>query len=90
MVYPNSYEEQVINEFNKKAKEDCRYFLGAPAEPWRGNPLKAKVVILSLNPGFKLGVNDEVKDNVDIRLRVGAMSELCNTLTVKVYGLLFP
>ena len=90
IVYPNSYEEQVIDEFNRNAKEDYKYVLGARAEPWRGNPLKAKVVILSLNPGFKLGVNDEVKDNVDIRLREGAMSELCNTLTFKVDGLLFP
>ena len=90
IVYPNPYEEQVIDEFNRNAKEDYKYVLGAPAEPWRGNPLKAKVVILSLNPGFKLGVNDEVKDNVDIRLREGAMSELCNTLTFKVDGLLFP
>ena len=90
IVYPNPYEEQVIDEFNRNAKEDYKYVLGAPAEPWRGNPLKAKVIILSLNPGFKLGVNDEVKDNVDIRLREGAMSELCNTLTFKVDGLLFP
>ena len=54
IVYPNPYEEQVIDEFNRNAKEDYKYVLGAPAEPWRGNPLKAKVVILSLNPGFKL------------------------------------
>ena len=61
IVYPNPYEEQVIDEFNRNAKEDYKYVLGAPAEPWRGNPLKAKVVILSLNPGFKLGVNDNVQ-----------------------------
>ena len=61
IVYPNPYEEQVINEFNRNVKEDYKYVLGAPAEPWRGNPLKAKVVILSLNPGFKLGVNDNVQ-----------------------------
>lgn len=35
-------------------------------------------------------MNDEVKDNVNIRLREGAMSELCDTLTFKVDGLLFP
>ena len=90
MVYPNPYEEQIIDEFNQKAKEEYRYILGAPAEPWRGNPLKAKVVILSLNPGFRLGVNDQVKDFVDIRLREGAMVELCNTLEFHVEGLLYP
>lgn len=90
MVYPNSYEEQVINEFNKKAKEDCRYFLGAPAEPWRGNPLTAKVVILSLNPGFKLGVNDNVQYERYRAPLEDAMAELINTLSFQVRGLLTP
>ena len=32
IVYPNSYEEQVIDEFNRNAKEDYKYVLGAPVE----------------------------------------------------------
>lgn len=90
LVYPDSYEEKIIDEFNHRANEDCRYVLSAPAEPWRGNPLKAKVIILSLNPGFKRGANDKVKENVRIQHREGAMSELCNTLSFQAQGLLYP
>ena len=90
MVYPNPYEEQVIDEFNRNAKEDYKYVLGAPAEPWRGNPLKAKVVILSLNPGFKLGVNDNVKYERYRAPLEDAMAELINTLSFQVRGLLTP
>lgn len=86
IVYPNPYEEQVIDEFNRNAKEDYKYVLGAPAEPWRGNPLKAKVVILSLNPGFKLGVND----NVQYEKYRAPLEELINTLSFQVRGLLTP
>lgn len=90
IVYPNPYEEQVIDEFNRNAKEDYKYVLGAPAEPWRGNPLKAKVVILSLNPGFKLGVNDNVQYERYRAPLEDAMAELINTLSFQVRGLLTP
>lgn len=90
IVYPNPYEEQVIDEFNRNAKEDYKYVLGAPAEPWRGNPLKAKVVILSLNPGFKLGVNDNVQYERYRAPLENAMAELINTLSFQVRGLLTP
>ena len=90
IVYPNPYEEQVINEFNRNAKEDYKYVLGAPAEPWRGNPLKAKVVILSLNPGFKLGVNDNVQYERYRAPLEDAMAELINTLSFQVNGFLTP
>ena len=90
IVYPNPYEEQVIDEFNRNAKEDYKYVLGAPAEPWRGNPLKAKVIILSLNPGFKLGVNDKVQYEKYRGPLEDAMSELINTLSFQVKGFLTP
>lgn len=90
IVYPNPYEEQVIDEFNRNAKEDYKYVLGAPAEPWRGNPLKAKVVILSLNPGFELGVNDNVQYERYRAPLEDAMAELINTLSFQVRGLLTP
>lgn len=47
IVYPNSYEEQVIDEFNRNAKEDYKYVLGAPAEPWRGNHSRQKSLFLA-------------------------------------------
>lgn len=41
-----------INAFNDKAKEEYQYHLNVPAYPWYGNPLKANVIVLTLNPGY--------------------------------------
>ena len=45
-------DEKIINSFNQDVGEEYQYHLEVPAYPWYGNPLKAKVVVLSLNPGF--------------------------------------
>jgi hypothetical protein len=45
-------DKGIIDEFNKKASEEAKYILNVPTYPWLGNPLKAKVIILSLNPGY--------------------------------------
>lgn len=89
LVYPDEQERQIIEHFNENAAPQYRYILGAPAEPWRGNPLKARIIILSLNPGFIWGVNDKVKQNINIQLREGAMAELCRTIDLKSEGLLY-
>jgi hypothetical protein len=54
-VYPE--DVAAIHAFNATASEPYRYVLGVPAEPWQGNPLTAKLVILSLNPGYKEEAN---------------------------------
>ena len=44
---------KTIEDFNNQVKdENCKYQLNCPAYPWLGNPLKAKVILLSLNPGY--------------------------------------
>lgn len=47
-----SADRELIEQFNKTAKEEHQYKLNVPAYPWYGNPLKAKVILLSLNPGY--------------------------------------
>lgn len=42
----------MLEKFNSTAKEDYKYILNVPAYPWYGNPLRAKVIVLSLNPGY--------------------------------------
>ncbi len=42
----------MLEEFNSTAKEDYKYKLNVPVYPWYGNPLRAKVIVLSLNPGY--------------------------------------
>lgn len=45
---------------NTKKNENHKYHLEIPAEPWQGNPLKAKIVILSLNPGWQEKYNKDI------------------------------
>lgn len=47
-----SEDREKIERFNSEAKEPYRYRLNVPAYPWYGNPLNAKVILLSLNPGY--------------------------------------
>lgn len=45
-------DKQMIDEFNNKVSKEYQYNLNVPAYPWYGNPLTAKVIVLSLNPGY--------------------------------------
>lgn len=52
-------DEQIIKEFNEKNKNnDYKFELGMRPEPFNGNPLTAKVIVLSLNPGYVYRVNN--------------------------------
>ena len=87
-------DAEMVNQFNEKNKgNDYKYELGLRPEPFCGNPLTAKVVILSLNPGFVPRVNnyfakvlqstepkdiqEAVKKHKDEQLRLEAKSFLC-------------
>lgn len=45
-------DKEMIETFNRTAKKEHQYCLKVPAYPWYGNPLEAKVIVLSLNPGY--------------------------------------
>lgn len=47
-----SGDKELIEAFNATAKPEHEYHLNVPAYPWYGNPLIAKVIVLSLNPGY--------------------------------------
>lgn len=84
-----------IHAFNNRNKDkpDFKFELGMRPEPFNGNPLKAKVIILSLNPGYILRVNnlfakvlqttepkdiqEAVKEQKDKQLRLEAESFFC-------------
>lgn len=60
-------DEAAIQEFNDKWGKDKfgydtteKLITTIPAEPWGGNPLKAKLIILSLNPGYVPEVNGKL------------------------------
>lgn len=52
MVFP--YDEEYVRSYNKKQKDKPakQLILNIPPEPWSGNILNSKLVILSLNPGY--------------------------------------
>ena len=59
-----------IEKFNSKLKpyDTDTIITNIPAEPWWGNPLTAKLIILSLNPGYAPEINKtlaELLQNVD-------------------------
>lgn len=49
-IYPG--DEEIIREFNDKHSPKQQFVLNTIPYPWLGNPLKAKVIILSQNPGW--------------------------------------
>ena len=55
-IYPG--DKPFIQRYNSKANEKTRFVVNAVPYPFQGNPLSAKVIILSLNPGYVPRVND--------------------------------
>jgi len=53
LVWPDEKELKMLTLHNNRQKnEDTKYILEIPPEPWSANILEARVVILSLNPGY--------------------------------------
>jgi hypothetical protein len=57
-IYPG--DEAFIHQFNEKSNLIYQYFVGVPPMPYSGNLLDAKVVILTLNPGYVENVNKDM------------------------------
>ena len=85
-------DEQIVKEFNRKTNDpEYNFMLGMRPEIFNGNPLKSKVVILSLNPGYVYRVNnlyarllqmvqpieEAVKLQKDNQLKLSASSFFC-------------
>ncbi|MBR1688642.1 MAG: hypothetical protein IJ710_08980 [Prevotella sp.] len=47
-----------IEKFNKKNQGDCEFITNLRPEPFTGNPLTSKVIVLTLNPGYICRAND--------------------------------
>lgn len=57
VIHPD--DKQIIEAYNKKNKSDCQFNTHLLAAPFQGNPLCAKVVFLSLNPGYVERINKD-------------------------------
>lgn len=59
-IYPG--DKAFIHSFNKKVELKYQYVVGIPPMPFSGNLLNAKVVVLTLNPGYIEAVNKDICD----------------------------
>ena len=83
-------DKKIIEDFNKTVDEEYQYILNVPAYPWYGNPLKANVIILSLNPGY---VEKEITiskflQKLPLEFTEGFIDHLRKMLTFEVDGFL--
>lgn len=60
----DKYNNSILNAADNNPRKDeilgNRMVTNIPAEPWGGNPFKAKLIILSLNPGYVPEVNEKL------------------------------
>lgn len=85
--YVYKEDKERIVDFNKKLDKDDSdtIILNTPPEPWRGNPLKANLIILSLNPGYDPNINKSlaklIQHNEIIRKKLAEFRK--NTMLLK-------
>ena len=86
--YICSGDKDAIEAFNSKLSnpdDTDKIVMNIPAEPWWGNPLKANLIILSLNPGYVPRVNEKLakvlQANDNLRKRIIEYKR--NTLLLK-------
>lgn len=80
-----------IIKFNGDIKKhDDRIILQTPPEPWRGNPLEANLIILSLNPGFDVNINKTLAIllQADDAIREGVVNFRKDTLNLESHSFL--
>lgn len=59
--YVCSDDKERIFDFNRECKKkELQIITNTPPEPWRGNPLKANLILLSLNPGYDQNINESL------------------------------
>lgn len=83
-------DREIIEAFNNTAKEEYYYHLNVPVYPWYGNPLKASVIVLTLNPGYveRESVIARVIQNIAERYSEGYTEHLRRMLTFDCGGFL--
>ena len=58
-------DKPVVDAYNKRRKSDCQFNRHLLAVPFQGNPLSAKVVFLTLNPGYIERINKDAAQMLD-------------------------
>ena len=84
-VYPG--DGAFVHDFNNKVEPKYKYVVGVPPMPFTGNLLDTKVVILTLNPGYR----EDINKNKCMAMSYGEKEQLLrlkrNTLTFQGEGI---
>ena len=83
-------DKGILESYNEGKSEEDKFVLGVPAFPWYGNPLTAKVIILSLNPAYNDRQKKIIKmiQRLDSNVTKGFTDHLRNMLTFDVNSFL--
>lgn len=77
----------LLNQYSEtKKNENHKYHLEIPAEPWQGNPLKAQIIILSLNPGWQEKYNKDAAEELPVQIAEEVFKEKQHTLLFQAEG----
>ena len=84
-IYPG--DEAFIHSFNKKVEHKYQYVVGIPPMPFSGNLLNAKVVVLTLNPGYIEAVNKDICDAMSYGEKEQLLCLMRNALILNGVGI---
>ena len=85
MVFPG--DEKYVYAYNKsrKNKPEEQFILNIPPEPWSGNILNSKLVILSLNPGYVEHLNKKLANMFKPQMAEEIMEDKRKVLSMEGY-----
>ncbi len=84
-IYPG--DATFIHDFNSKVDSKYKYVVGVPPMPFSGNLLDAKVVILTLNPGYVEKVNKDLCMNMNDSEKEQLLCLMRNALSFQGEGI---
>lgn len=84
-IYPG--DAAFIHSFNKKVESKYKYVVGVPPMPFSGNLLNAKIVVLTLNPGYVEKVNKDKCNNMSCGEKEQLLYLMRNALTFNGIGI---
>lgn len=84
-IYPG--DATFIHDFNSKVDSKYKYVVGVPPMPFSGNLLDAKIVILTLNPGYVEKVNKDLCMAMGAGEREQLLCLMRNALTFQGEGI---
>lgn len=74
LVYPG--DEELVRKHNARKKNaDERFVLQVPPEPWNGDILNPKIVVLSLNPGYVERLNKDLANMIKAQVAEELMED---------------